>query len=198
MNVMLRVCYGKLLFLCLFMELQNGVSLAAYKGDKTTKTTGNIHHVYKNETKKEKRFMINLAPKRRVVYSFVTDRNRYVPRRPRLYRAYIVKRPLIARQTTTENAEGRQSIPYIEAQPTFSRQPLLGSHTVSAQPVFYYQEPTEQEQGPTEFEEPFEEEEAIFPEVPQEYSGTWKKKLSQFPQLSQGLMNLRPEITTTE
>lgn len=165
--------HNGLLLLCLFMALLSGISRAAYKGDKTTKATGKIHHDHNHETKKEKRFMINLVPKKRVVYSFVTDRNRYVPHRPRLYRAYIVKRPLVVRQSTEENAEGRQSIPYMEMQPTFPRQLLPSSRTITAQPVFYYQESPGQGQGLTEFEEPLDEGEA-FPEIPEEFSGVFQ------------------------
>ena len=152
--------------------MQSVISGAAYKGDKT-KTTGKTNKDHNKEIEKEKRFSIDFAPKKRVVYSFVTDRNRFVPRKPRLYRAYIVKRPLIVPQTTTENAQGRQTIPYIDALPTFPYQQLSRDHTLAAQPLFYYQEPNEQQLP--EFEEPLEEE--TFPEVPGEFSGTFQNKL---------------------
>lgn len=170
---MSRLSFSWVIFLCLFVELQGVISKASLKGNKTRKATGKIQNNHSDETRKEKRFMINTIPRRRVVYSFVTDRNRYVPRRPRLYRAYIVKRPLIVRQPSVENAEGRQSIPYVQAQPTFSPAQLPSAHTITAQPLFYYQDTSEHEPGLSEFDEPFEEE--AFPEVPQEFSGNLLK-----------------------
>lgn len=153
------------------MELRSGTSKAAYNGDKTAKPAGKSHHDHGNETKEEKRFTIDAVPKGRVVYSFVTDRNRFLPRRPQLYRAYIIKRPLVIRPTATANADGRQNIPYIESQPTLAREDAPIAHTMTGQPVFYYQEPLEQRQGLEEFEEPWDED--AFSEIPQEFSGNF-------------------------
>jgi len=155
------------------MDIISALTGAAYKGGNTTKTTGDIRDDRNDKNEKEKRFSIDFIPKKRVVYSFVTDRNRFLPRTPRLYRAYIVKRPLLVRQTT-ENAQGRQSIPYADAFSTFPSEQLLRDHTIAAQPVFYYQEPNEQQQL-TDLEEPLQEE--TFPEVPEEFSGTIERQV---------------------
>ena len=155
------------------MGIISALTGAANKGGNTTKTTGDIRDDRNDKNGKEKRFSIDFIPKKRVVYSFATDRNRYVPGTPRLYRAYIVKRPLLVRQTT-ENAQGRQTIPYTDAFSTFPSEQLLADHTTAAQPVFYYEEPNEQQQL-TDLEEPLQEE--TFPEVPEEFSGTIERQV---------------------
>ena len=171
--MMCHIWYLWAILLCLCMELRSGTSKAAYKGDKTADKS---HHDNGNETKEEKRFLVDDVPKGRVVYSFVTDRKQVVPRRPQLYRAYIIKRPLIIPPRTTANADERQNIPYIEAQPSLAREDTPITHTMTGQPVFYYQQPLEQRQGLTELQEPWEEDE--FPEIPQEFSGNLCETLS--------------------
>ena len=143
-------CHTRLLLICLLVVAQNGICQAAFKKNKTTKVTGKSHHDHGTEFKKEKRFMNDGVPKGRVVYSFATDRNRYLPRRPRLYRAFIVKHPVTLQQSTT-NAEGRQNIPFMEVEPNY-RQQLVTVHPIE-QPIYLYQE-TPDEQELTEFDEP--------------------------------------------
>lgn len=152
-------CYTRLLLMCLFVAAQTGICRAAFNRNKTTKVTGKSHHDHGNEFKKEKRFMNDRVPKGRVVYSFATDRNRYLPRRPRLYRALIVKRPVTLQQSTT-NAEGRQNIPFIEVEPNY-HQRLVGVHPIE-QPIYLYQE-TPDEQELTDFVEPLNDPFSMFP-----------------------------------
>lgn len=152
--------HTKLYLVFLFVVIQNGICQAAFKRDKTTKVTGKKHHDHKAEVKKEKRFMSDRVPKGRVVYSFATDRNRYLPRRPRLYRAYIVKRPLTVQQSTA-NSDGRQNIPFMEVDPTYHRQ-LVRVHPIE-QPVYYYQETPADEQQLTDFDETLNDPDGMFP-----------------------------------
>lgn len=159
MKVVPCKCHTRLLLTCLFVLVQTGICQAAFKRDKTTKVIGKSHRDHGTEFKKEKRFMNDRVPKGRVVYSFATDRNRYLPRRPRLYRAYIVKRPLTLQQSTT-NAEGRQNIPFMEVEPTYHQQ-LVRVHPIE-QPIYYYQE-TPDEQELTDLEEPLNDPFTMFP-----------------------------------
>lgn len=164
---------ARLLLMCLFVAIQNGISRAAFNRDKTTKATGKSHHDHKPEVRKEKRFMNDHSPKGRVVYSFVTDRNRYLPRKQRLYRAYIVKRPLTVQQSTA-NADGRQNIPFMEVEPTYHQQ-LVRVHPIE-QPMYYYQETPEERQGLTDFDQPMnDDQDGMFPE---EISGTFYTKFT--------------------
>lgn len=143
-------CHTRLLLICLFVAAQTGICQAAFKKNKTTKVAGKSHHEHGTEFKKEKRFMSDGVPKGRVVYSFATDRNRYLPRKPRLYQAFIVKRPVTLQQSTT-NGEERQNIPFMQVEPNYHEQ-LVGVHPIE-QPIYFYQE-TPDEQELTEFEEP--------------------------------------------
>lgn len=156
--------HTKLLLVFLFVVIQTGICQAAFKRDKTTKVTSKSHHHHEAKVKKEKRFMSDSVPKGRVVYSFATDRNRYLPRRPRLYRAYIIKRPLTVQQSTT-NADGRQNIPFMEVEPTYHQQ-LVRVHPIE-QPIYYYQPADQQEL--TDFDEPLNDPDTMFPG---DFSGT--------------------------
>ncbi|PFX16174.1 Fibropellin-3 [Stylophora pistillata] len=151
--------HNSFLFLSLLTAIQTELSQAAFKEDKTSKTTGKSHQHHKTDVKKEKRFMNEHFPKGRVVYSFVTDRNRYLARRPHLYRAFVVRSPLRVQQST-ENANGRQNIPFMEVEPTY-HQPFVRVRPIS-RPIYYLQDtPDEQE---AEFEDPLNEPVALMPE----------------------------------
>lgn len=157
-----RTWHTTLLLLSLVTTIQIGFSQAAFKKDITSKTTGKSHQDHKTQVKKEKRFMNEHIPKGRVVYSFVTDRNQYLPRRPRLFRAFIVKRPLAVQQSTA-NPDGRQNIPFMEVEPTYHRQ--LVRVRPMARPLYYYQDtPDTSDEQLAEFEEPLNEPVALFPE----------------------------------
>ena len=159
MKVTLGTWHITFLFLSLVTTIQTKISQAAFKGDKTSKTTSKSHQHHKAEVRKEKRFMNEHSPKGRVVYSFVTDRNRYLPRRPRLYRAFVVRRPLTVQQSM-ENANTRQNIPFMEVEPTYHQQ-LVRVRPIS-RPIYYLQDtPDEQE---AEFEDPLNEPVTLMPE----------------------------------
>lgn len=158
MKVVPCTWHFKLLLVFLFVAIQNGICQAAFKKDKTTKETGKRHHNHEAHVKKEKRFMSDNIPKGRVVYSFATDRNRYLPKRPRLFRAYIVKHPLSVQQLTA-NADGRQNIPFMEVEPTYHQQ-LVRVHPIE-QPIYYYQETPADELAA--FDEPINEPDEMFP-----------------------------------
>ena len=164
-------------FVYLTLETQNCPAQASLKRSKTTKSTGS--HYRKNEVKKEKRFMFDHVPKGPVLYSFVTDRYRYIPRKSRFYRGYIIKRPLIVRPST-ENAKARQDIPYkvLEVEPTYHQ--TLSSVPPIGQPLYYY--PALPEQETTAFEEPFED---ALPEYSEEFPGLCPNNCSSMLKLLQ-------------
>ena len=178
MKAMLKRWHKWMFVFCLLIDLQCGDSKTSSIGDKTFKlTTGKKHHDRRKEGFKEKRFTIADSPKGRVVYAYVSDRNRYVrPRKHHLYRTYIIRRPSSFRPRT-ESAVERQNIPYLAMPPTYQHVELPRARLITSQPMFYYQDqPSLEAQGLDEFDEPFSQDEQTLQDVPQEYSGTLRKE----------------------
>lgn len=178
MKAMLSRWHKWMFVFYLLIDLQCGDSKTPVATrDKTFKlTTGKNHHDRRKESFKEKRFTMADSPKGRVVYAYVSDRNRYVrPQRHRLYRTYIIRGPSSFRPRT-EGAVERQNIPYLTMPPTYQHVELPRARLITSEPMFYDQDqPSLEAQGLEEFDEPFSQDEQTLQDEAHEYSGTLRK-----------------------